>query len=82
VPAALLAWTWLGSTLANLAFFGRPALAGYGCLALGVTVAPYLLLLGRDLLGVRSVRSVRPGGRDGDTAGARGQMDDAARGAR
>jgi putative membrane protein len=67
VPAALLAWTWLGSTLANLAFFGRPALAGYGCLALGVTVAPYLLLLGRDLL---------------DTAGAHGQLDDAARGAR
>jgi uncharacterized membrane protein len=49
VPAALLTWTWLGSTLANLAFFGRPALAGYGFLALGVTVAPYLAVLVRDL---------------------------------
>jgi uncharacterized membrane protein len=48
VPAALLAWTWLGSTLANLAFFDRPALAGYGFAALGATVAPYLWRLLRD----------------------------------
>lgn len=48
VPATLLAWTWLGSTLANLAFFGRPTLACYGFLALGATVAPYLRLLLRD----------------------------------
>lgn len=47
-PAVLLAWTWLGSTLANLTFFGRPMLAGYGFLALGATVAPYLLLVVRD----------------------------------
>jgi uncharacterized membrane protein len=49
VPAALLAWTWLGSTLANLAFFDRAALAGYGFVALGSTVAPYLFLHLRDL---------------------------------
>ncbi len=30
LPAALLAWTWLGSTLANLAFFDRPWVALYG----------------------------------------------------
>jgi putative membrane protein len=45
VPAALLTWTWLGSGLANLAFFDRPAVAGYGVVAMGLTVAPYLRLL-------------------------------------
>jgi putative membrane protein len=48
VPAALLAWTWLGSGLANLAFFDRPAVAGYGVVAMGVTVLPYLRLLLSD----------------------------------
>jgi len=47
VPAALLAWTWLGSTLANLAFFDRPAVAGYGVVAMAVTVGPYLLAVRR-----------------------------------
>lgn len=42
VPATLLAWTWLGSTVANLAFFGRPAVAGYGFVALGAFTWPYL----------------------------------------
>jgi uncharacterized membrane protein len=42
VPAVLLAWTWLGSALANLAFFGRPAVALYGLLAMGVVAAPAL----------------------------------------
>jgi uncharacterized membrane protein len=45
VPSALLAWTWLGSALANLAFFGRPAVAAWGLLGMGLTVAPYLLSL-------------------------------------
>lgn len=43
VPAALLAWTWLGSTLANLAFFDRPLVAVYGLVAMGVVAAPALL---------------------------------------
>ena len=43
VPGALLAWTWLGSTLANLAFFDRPWVAVYGGLAMALTVTPYLL---------------------------------------
>ncbi len=47
-PALLLAWTWLGSTLADLAFFDRPAVAGYGFAGLGLTVGPYLLRLYRD----------------------------------
>src|SRR5690242_10731348 len=29
VPALLLGWTWLGSALGNLVFFGRPAVAAY-----------------------------------------------------
>jgi putative membrane protein len=44
-PALLLGWTWIGSAVGNLAFFGRPAVAGYGAVALGVTVLPYLLSL-------------------------------------
>ena len=54
VPAALLAWTWLGSGLANLAFFGRPAVAAYGLVAMGVCTGPYL---------VRVVRGLRAGDR-------------------
>jgi len=46
-PAVLLAWTWLGSALANLAFFGRPAVAVWGFAAMGVVVAPYLFALRR-----------------------------------
>jgi putative membrane protein len=55
LPAGLLAWTWLGSTLANLAFFGRPWVALYGGLALGALVVPYLRAL---TLAVRSPRLV------------------------
>ncbi|WP_432512156.1 carotenoid biosynthesis protein [Kineococcus sp. SYSU DK001] len=42
VPAALLGWTWLGSTLANATFFRRPVVAAYGGIAMGLTVGPYL----------------------------------------
>lgn len=45
VPAVLLAWTWLGSTVANAAFFDRPAVATWGGVLLGVVVLPYLLVL-------------------------------------
>jgi putative membrane protein len=45
LPAALLAWTWLGSVVANLAFFGRPWVALYGGLALGALAVPYLRAL-------------------------------------
>lgn len=43
VPATVLGWTWLGSVLANLAFFDRPWLALYGGVAMGAAVLPYLL---------------------------------------
>jgi putative membrane protein len=45
VPGTLLAWTWLGSTLASAVFFDRPAVAAWGGAALGVVVLPYLLVL-------------------------------------
>lgn len=43
VPFGLLAWTWLGSTLANAAFFGRPAVALWGGVAMGLVVGPALV---------------------------------------
>jgi uncharacterized membrane protein len=42
---ALWLWTWLSSTLANLAFFGRPAVAGWGFVAMGLVGVPLLLRL-------------------------------------
>jgi putative membrane protein len=47
VPAAVLTWTWLGSAVGNLMFFGRPAVALYGGVAMGVFVMPYLRGLAR-----------------------------------
>ncbi|MBT0771066.1 carotenoid biosynthesis protein [Kineosporia sp. J2-2] len=43
--ASVLAWTWLGSAVANLFFFGRPWVALYGGVVMGLTVLPYLLRL-------------------------------------
>ena len=54
LPAALLVWTWLGSTLANLAFFHRPWVALYGGIGLGLLVAPYLLSLTVDVRAARA----------------------------
>jgi uncharacterized membrane protein len=45
VPLGLYAWTYFSSVLANLAFFGRPAVALAGGLAMGVP----MLLLSRRL---------------------------------
>ncbi|MDX6214638.1 MAG: hypothetical protein QOG99_222 [Frankiales bacterium] len=42
VPVALLLWTWLGSTLANAAFFGRPGTAAVGFAGMGVVGVPLL----------------------------------------
>ena len=44
-PAAVLAWTWLGSMVGNLAFFDRPWVALYGGVAMGIVVLPYFYLL-------------------------------------
>jgi putative membrane protein len=48
VPAALLTWTYASSVLANLAFFGRPWVALWGAIGMGVTVLPWLYRLSRD----------------------------------
>jgi uncharacterized membrane protein len=42
LPAALLTWTWLGSLLANVAFFGRPEVGALGGIAMALVVVPYL----------------------------------------
>jgi putative membrane protein len=62
LPAALLLWTWLGSTLANLAFFHRPWVALYGGIGLGLLVAPYLRSLAVDVRAARAAghRRARP----------------------
>jgi putative membrane protein len=45
LPAAVLLWTYVSQVLANLVFFGRPAVAIWGGAAMGLTVLPYLRLL-------------------------------------
>jgi len=64
VPALLVGWTWLGSTLANLAFFGRPVVALYGFVGMGLVAGPYLLVLRRDLLRRRGQDAAGPAGHD------------------
>jgi putative membrane protein len=44
-PAVILAWTWLGSTVGNLAFFHRPWVALDGGVVMGAVTLPYLLLV-------------------------------------
>jgi len=39
---ALYGWTWVGETVANAAFFGRPRVAAAGALAMGLFAAPAL----------------------------------------
>ncbi|MGA7687682.1 MAG: carotenoid biosynthesis protein [Jiangellales bacterium] len=48
VPAAVLVWLYLSQVLANLVFFGRPAVAVWGGLLMGLTMVPYIRLLLRD----------------------------------
>jgi putative membrane protein len=67
LPAALLGWTWLGSVVANLAFFGRPWVALYGGVALGLLVLPYLRAL---VLAVRAAPA--PPAAAGGSAGPAG----------
>jgi len=45
VPAGVLAWTYASQVLANVVFFGRPAVAAWGGLLMGLAVIPYLRLL-------------------------------------
>ncbi len=45
VPAAVLVWTYLSQVLLNLVFVGRPAVAAWGGLLMGLTTIPYVRLL-------------------------------------
>ena len=47
-PFALLLWTYVGSVLANAAFFGRPWVALWGAAGMGITVLPWLVHLRRS----------------------------------
>ena len=47
LPIALWLWTFLSSVLANLAFFGRPAVALAGGVAMGVVALPLALVIRR-----------------------------------
>lgn len=57
VPAAVLAWTYLSSVMANLVFFGRPAVAVWGGVLMGLTAIPYLRLVVRDARALRATRA-------------------------
>jgi putative membrane protein len=57
VPAAVLAWTWLGSTLGNLAFFDRPWVAVYGGVAMGRSSGPTWQCARRDAGTIRRRRT-------------------------
>jgi uncharacterized membrane protein len=48
---ALWIWTWLSSAFANVAFFHRPAVAGWGFLAMGLVGVPLLASLRRQVGG-------------------------------
>lgn len=48
VPAVVLLWTYASQVLANVAFFGRPAVALWGGVAMGLTAVPYAFALRRD----------------------------------
>ena len=51
LPAVLLTWTWLGSVVANLAFFARPSVAVLGGAGMALTAVPYLWALLRARAG-------------------------------
>jgi uncharacterized membrane protein len=42
VPALLYGWTWIGGIVANAIFLGRPWVALWGGVAMGVVAVPYL----------------------------------------
>lgn len=47
MPHTLYLWTWASSVLSNLAFFGRPAVAAWGGLGMGLVAVPLALVLRR-----------------------------------
>lgn len=55
VPALLYGWTWLGGIVANAIFLGRPAVAAWGGILMGIVAVPYLFGVLRD--GLRTTAS-------------------------
>lgn len=47
VPAVLLTWVYLSNVLSSVAFFGRPAVALWGGLCMGVVIVPWWRALAR-----------------------------------
>lgn len=48
VPAVLYGWTWIGGIVANAVFLGRPWVALWGGVAMGVVALPYLRRVWND----------------------------------
>jgi uncharacterized membrane protein len=51
MPAVLLLWMYTSNVMAAAVFFGRPAVAAWGALAMGLTVLPYAARVLPDLRG-------------------------------
>ncbi len=47
LPQALFLWTWASSILASAAFFGRPAVAGWGGAGMGLVAVPLAVAMRR-----------------------------------
>ena len=48
VPAVMLTWVYLSNVLSAAAFFGRPAVAVWGGLCMGIVIVPWWLTLARE----------------------------------
>jgi putative membrane protein len=55
LPLVVLTWTYASQLVGNVVFFGRPAVAAWGGIAMGLTVIPAVLVMRRD-----TRREVRP----------------------
>lgn len=47
VPTVMLTWVYLSNVLSSAVFFGRPAVAAWGALCMGVVIVPWWLALAR-----------------------------------
>ena len=48
VPAVMLTWVYLSNVLSSAAFFGRPAVAVWGGLCMGMVIVPWWITLARS----------------------------------
>ncbi len=72
MPHLLMLWIYLSNVMAAAVFFGRPAVAAWGAVAMGITVIPWALRVGPELLPSAAGRPVTPrGSASSSTGGAR-----------